>query len=231
MNFSNRLAGWEERGAGRFPAPLELRPSTQTSLWLFHPLYPAPGGAGGSEPPESPLLAGRAGAPRRASQEGVGCGALCAQLPRAAGWSLTRGRQTRGGGLGWDSSQHGGRVQFCAETALQPRARRPVLWFSVLFHGISRKQLPRDQRPHSPADATVTDTPHTHTTSPGPAAHTVFLEPCPPRAAGSSKEPGTEAGDGGRGWRLGLEARDEGRGRRPGTEAGAGAQAGQVAGP
>lgn len=133
----------------------------------------------------------------------MGCGALCAQLPRAAGWSPTRGRQTRGGGLGWDSSQYGGRVQFCAETALQPRARRPVLWFSVLFHGISRKQLPRDQRPHSPADATVTDTPHTHTTSPGPAAHTVFLEPCPPRAAGSSKEPGTEAGDRGWGWSPG----------------------------
>lgn len=153
----------------------------------------------------------------------MGCGALCAQLPRAAGWSLTRGRQTRGGGLGWDSSQHGGRVQFCAETALQPRARRPVLWFSVLFHGISRKQLPRDQRPHSPADATVTDTPHTHTQPARAPPHTrsswspahLGLQAAQ-RSRG--RRPGTEAGDGGWGWRPGTKAGDGGRGQRPGLE-------------
>lgn len=216
-------------GAG-FPHPWNSVLQPRPSLWLFHPLYPAPWGAGGSEPPESPQLAGRAGAPRRASREGVAREALCTQLPRAAGGEPDRSRQSRGGGLGGDSGHDEGRVRFSAETALQPRAQRPMLWFPVLFHGISRKQLPRDQQAHSSADATVTDTPHTHA-QPARAPPRTRSAGLAPRSSWSPADLGLKAAP--RSW--GLKAGAGGRGRRLGTEAGdrgwAGAQAGQAAGP
>lgn len=147
-------------GAG-FPHPWNSVLQPRPSLWLFHPLYPAPWGAGGSEPLESPQLAGRAGAPRRASREGVAREALCTQLPRAAGTAEEAGsagtRVTMRDGFGFLQRQ------LCSHVL-----RGPCCGFQCCFMGSpGNSSLETSRLTHQLMQQLQTHHTHTHN-QPGP---------------------------------------------------------------